>query len=223
VRLVFGVLLLVIHAGCDRLDMYDQPRYEPLEESDFFNDGLSARPLVPGTIPRGGLRDDDAYFTGKEAGRLVSEFPAAVYRATYDRDPQQFGKAFDEVEPAELRRALMQRGRERFDIHCSVCHGRTGEGDGMIVRRGFRRPPSYHTDRLRQAPAGHFYDVMTNGFGAMASYASRIDVADRWAIVAYIRVLQLTQNADLEDVPAAQRKNLDLPQNGAPPRNREGP
>src|SRR5436190_451858 len=128
-RLAFTLLLLP--SGCDRLDMYDQPRYEPLEASDFFADGLSARPPVEGTI----------------------------------------------------------------------------------VRRGFRRPPSYHTDRLRQAPAGHFYDVVTNGFGAMPGYASRIDVADRWAIVAYIRALQLSQNAEWDDVPVDQRENL-LPAEG---------
>jgi mono/diheme cytochrome c family protein len=203
-RAYLVVLLLVVQAGCDRLDMYDQPRYEPLEASDFFSDGLSARPPVPGTIPRGGLRDDEAYFTGKEASQFVSEFPAAAYRAMYERTPQKFDRPYDEIEPAELRRAVLERGQERFNIHCAVCHGRTGEGDGMIVLRGFRRPPSYHTDRLRQAPAGHFYDVMTNGFGAMASYAGRVEVADRWAIVAYIRALQLSHNASLDDVPADQ-------------------
>ncbi|MGE5191185.1 MAG: c-type cytochrome, partial [Deltaproteobacteria bacterium] len=103
---------------------------------------------------------------------------------------------------------LLERGRERFDIYCAVCHGRTGDGNGIIVRRGFRRPPSYHTDRLRNAPAGHFYDVISNGFGAMASYANRIDVADRWAILAYIRALQLSQNARLDDVHEDQREDL---------------
>ena len=167
--------------------MYDQPRYEPLEASDFFADGLSARPALEGTIPRGALREDEPFYTGKDGGQLVSQIPAAAYRATYNRNPLQSGHPYDETEPAELRKSLLRRGRERFDIYCSVCHGRTGDGDGMIVRRGFRRPPSYHTDRLRQAPAGHFYDVIANGFGAMPSYANRIDVSDRWAIVAYIR------------------------------------
>lgn len=207
-HLAFTVLLLSLPAGCDRLDMYDQARYEPLEASDFFADGLSARPPVEGTIARGSLREDEPFYTGKDGGQLVSQIPAAAHRATYDRNPLQFGHPYDETEPAELRKFLLRRGRERFDIYCSVCHGRGGGGDGMIVRRGFRRPPSYHTDRLRQAPAGHFYDVVTNGFGAMPSYASRIDVADRWAIVAYIRALQLSQNAEWGDVPVDQRDKV---------------
>jgi mono/diheme cytochrome c family protein len=212
-HVVFPMLLTLLLSGCDRLDMYDQPRYEPLEASDFFADGLSARPPVEGTIARGALREDEPFYTGKDGGQLVSEIPAAAYRVTYDRDARQFGHPYDETEPAELRKSLLRRGRERFDIYCSVCHGRAGDGDGIIVRRGFRRPPSYHTDRLRQAPAGHFYDVVTNGFGAMPSYASRIDVADRWAIVAYIRALQLSQNARWDDVPVDQRENL-LPVEG---------
>ncbi len=207
-------LSLALAAGCDRLDMYDQPRYEPLEASDFFADGLSARPPVEGTIARGALKDDEPFYTGKAGGRLVSQIPAAAYRATYERESRKFDQPYDETESADLRQALLARGRERFDIYCSVCHGRAGDGDGMIVRRGFRRPPSYHTDRLRQAPAGHFYDVVTSGFGAMPSYASRIDVADRWAIVAYIRALQLSQNAGWDDVPVDQRENL-LPAEGA--------
>ena len=207
-QLALPTLLLLLAAGCDRLDMYDQPRYEPLEASDFFADGLSARPPVEGTIARGALREDEPFYSGKEGGQLVSQIPAAAYRAVYDREPRQFGRPYDQTEPAVLRLALLRRGRQRFDIYCSVCHGRTGDGDGMIVRRGFRRPPSYHTDRLRQAPAGHYYDVVTNGFGAMPSYVSRIEVADRWAIVAYIRALQLSQNAQWDDVPVDQRDNL---------------
>lgn len=210
-----GLLIAVLVAGCDRLDMYDQPRYEPLEASEFFSDGLSARPPVEGTIARGALREDEPYFTGREPGRtgkepgkLVRRIPEAAFRATHRRDPRHFAQPYAETSPAELRRALLLRGQERFNIHCSVCHGRLGDGDGMIVRRGFRKPPSYHVDRLREAPAGHFYDVMTHGFGAMASYASRIDVEDRWAIVAYIRALQLSQHAELGDVPNAQRGAL---------------
>jgi mono/diheme cytochrome c family protein len=213
--LLFVTALLPLLAGCDRLDMYDQPRYEPLEESDFFGDGLSARPLVEGTIPRGGLRDDEPFYTGKEQGKLVSQIPDAAFRVIHARDPHRFAAPYDETDRAALRRALLERGRERFDIYCAVCHGRTGDGNGMIVRRGFRKPPSYHIDRLRSAAAGHFYDVVTNGFGAMASYASRIDVADRWAIVAYIRALQLSQSAPLDDVPEDQRKLL-LPPENAP-------
>jgi mono/diheme cytochrome c family protein len=207
-RLIFPALLVALLTGCDRLDMYDQPRYEPLEASDFFSDGLSARQPFEGTIPRGGLRDDEPFYYGKDEGKLVSKIPEAAFRATYARDPRQFDRPYNETNQPDLRRALLERGHERFNIYCSVCHGRLGDGDGMIVRRGFRKPPSYHIDRLRQAPAGHFYDVMTNGFGAMSSYANRIDVDDRWAIVAYIRALQLSQNARLNDVPGEQRDAL---------------
>jgi mono/diheme cytochrome c family protein len=210
-RRLVPVLLLwfsLLAAGCDRLDMYDQPRYEPLEASKFFGDGLSARPPVEGTIRRGGLREDLPLYTGKEGQQFVGAIPDGVTRAFYDRHPQRFTEPFDDLEPIEVRQALLTRGRERFDIYCSVCHGRTGDGDGMIVRRGFRRPPSYHTDRLRQAASGYFYDVITNGFGSMASFANRIDVEDRWAIVAYVRALQLSQNAQLEDLSAEQRDAL---------------
>lgn len=207
-RLLIPLLLPLIVTGCDRLDMYDQPRYEPLEASEFFGDGRSARPPLEGTIARGELRDDEAYYTGKEAGQLVSHIPTAAFRAIYDREAQHFSQPYYQTEPAELRRALLKRGQQRFDIYCSVCHGRAGDGDGMIVRRGFRRPPSYHIERLREAPDGHFYDVMTNGFGAMPSYASRIEVSDRWAIVAYVRALQFSQNAQLDDVPADERDKL---------------
>ncbi|HVX59957.1 MAG TPA: cytochrome c [Pirellulales bacterium] len=178
-------------AGCDMLDMYDQPRYEPLEASEVFDDHGASRQLVQGTVPRGWLREDDALYTGKINGEFVSELPV------------------------EFNEKLMKRGQQRFNIYCSVCHSRTGDGDGMIVRRGFRRPPSLHIDRLRNAPAGHFFDVMTHGFGAMPSYASRIKVADRWAIVAYIRALQLSQNARLQDVPEDERPKLDKPQEQA--------
>lgn len=195
-------------AGCDRLDMYDQPRYEPLEKSTFFADGLSARLPVAGTIARGELREDVVYHTGRDGKQLSSQIPSAAYRALYERAPQRFDREFDDIDAVELRRALLERGRERFEIYCSVCHGRAGDGDGMIVRRGFRKPPSYHSDRLRQAAAGHFFDVISNGFGAMASYASRIDVADRWAIVAYVRALQLSQQASADDVPVNQRETL---------------
>lgn len=224
-RLAFAMLFLPLLAGCDRLDMYDQPRYKPLAASDFFPDGLSARPPVEGTIARGGLREDEPFYTGQDQGRLVSQIPEAAYRAIYDRNPRHFGRPYDETDSAELRRALLDRGRQRFDIYCAVCHGRTGEGNGMIVRRGFRKPPSYHVDRLRNAPAGHLFDVITNGFGAMAAYSSRVGVADRWAIVAYIRALQLSQNARLDDVPDDRLDQLALPPSeaGRPlQENREG-
>lgn len=224
-RLCCGVILCLVLAGCDRLDMYDQPRYEPLEASPFFADGLSARPPVEGTIARGLLREDEAFHTGKEKGALVHKFPEAAYHAIYERRMPQFETAYEETPPVELRRALLERGRERFEIYCIVCHGQTGAGDGMIVQRGLRKPPSYQIDRLRRAPAGHFFDVMTRGYGAMASYASRVDAEDRWAIVAYIRALQLSQHAELQDVPDDERAALgsaDAPDNQRPGEERRG-
>ncbi|MFB3854829.1 MAG: cytochrome c [Vicinamibacterales bacterium] len=155
-------------AGC-RQDMHDQPRYEPLEASDFFADGRASRPIVEGTVARGDLREDSLLYTGKVDGKDSEIFPFPVTEE------------------------VLHRGRERFDIFCSPCHGRTGEGDGMVVQRGFRRPTSYHTAILRNAPVGHFFDVMTNGWGAMPDYASQVPVIDRWAIAAYIRALQATR------------------------------
>src|SRR5262249_30355899 len=148
--------LCVLSTAC-RQDMHDQPKYIPLRESNFFGDARSARPLVAGTVPRGGLREDAARETGKANGNDLPEFPFPVTDA------------------------VMARGRQRFDIYCSPCHGRTGQGDGMIVRRGYRQPPTYHQDRLRTAAVGHFFDVITNGFGAMPEYAPQIPVDDRWA------------------------------------------
>jgi mono/diheme cytochrome c family protein len=200
---------LALVGGCDRLDMYDQPRYKPLAKSDFFADGLSARPRVDGTVAQGELHDDEPFYTGKEAGVLVSQIPQAAYHALSD-DSSRSGEPMDLADSTTLRHALLIRGRERFDIHCSVCHGRTGDGNGMIVRRGFPKPPSLHIERLRNAPAGHFFEVATNGLGAMPNYAGRIDVGDRWAIVAYIRALQLSQNARIGDVPDDQRSVLSL-------------
>ena len=164
--------------------MHDQPKYIPLRQSTFFNDARSARPVIEGTVARGQLHDDALMYTGKMNGADSAVLP---FPATAD---------------------VMARGRERFDIFCSPCHGRTGQGDGMVVRRGYRRPPSYHQDRLRSAPVGHFFDVMTNGFGAMPDYAAQIPVAHRWAIAAYIRALQLSEHASMADVPAAERSKL---------------
>ncbi len=176
-----GVLLL---AAC-RQDMHQAPRYDPLQSSDFFPDGRAARALVPGTVARGLLREDEALYDGKVNGVLVGEFPFAVT-----------------VE-------LMQRGRERYDVFCAPCHGRTGQGNGMVVQRGYKPPPAYSIDRLRAQPVGYFYDVITKGFGAMPDYASQIPVLDRWAIVAYVRALQLSEHAALADVPAARRGDLE--------------
>lgn len=184
-RLGLGLLLMLALGGSAcRQDMHDQPRYKPLAGSPFFEDGRASRPPVAGTVPRGHARTDEHLYAGKVNGRLAETFPFPITRS------------------------VLERGRERYDIFCAPCHGRDGYGEGMIVQRGFRRPPSFHTDRLRQAPVGHFFDVITNGFGTMASYASRIRPEDRWAIVAYIRALQLSQNATLQDVPPAERRRL---------------
>jgi len=199
---------LVFLVGCDMLDMYDQPRYEPLQASELFADGMSARPQVEGTVARGYLRDNEPLFTGKDEGKLISKIPDEVYRAIYDNDPGRFHQRYSETEATDLRLALLERGQERFNIYCSACHGRIGDGTGMVVQRGFRKPPSYHIDRLRNAPAGHFFDVITHGLGAMPSFANRVDVVDRWAIVAYIRALQLSQNARSDDIPADKRDTL---------------
>jgi hypothetical protein len=164
--------------------MHDQPKYSALEPAPFFADGSSARPPIAGTVARGELRDDELLYTGKIKEESATVFPFPV-------DDQ-----------------VMARGRERFNIYCSPCHGLTGEGDGMIVQRGFSRPPSLIEPRLREMPPGHFFEVITNGFGAMPDHAAQIKPQDRWAITAYIRALQLAGSATLEDVPAAERARL---------------
>jgi mono/diheme cytochrome c family protein len=165
--------------------MHDQPKFIPLRPTDFFGDGRSERPLIEGTVARGHLNDDAALYTGKGPdGKPVDEFPFPVTRD------------------------VLERGQDRFNIYCAPCHDRQGEGNGMIVRRGFRHPPSYHIDRLRQVPNGYLFDVIANGFGAMQDYAAQVPVRDRWAIVAYIRALQLSRHATLDDVPPANRAQL---------------
>ncbi len=166
--------------------MHDQPKHRPLDASAFFADGMSARPLVAGTIARGYLRTNAAFFEGLAGAgtNLVEEIPL------------------------KLTPEVLQRGQERFNIYCSVCHGLTGEGNGMVVQRGFPQPLSYHTDRLREAPAGHFYRVMTYGYGAMFPYASRVTPNDRWAIVAYIRALQLSQSTTINELSPMVRDRL---------------
>jgi cytochrome c553 len=189
--------LVALAAGC-RQDMHDAPRYDPLEASTFHPfEGQSARPLVANTVARGQLREDRHLYEGIVDGKPAETFPMPV--------------------TAEV----MRRGQERFNIFCSPCHGRTGEGNGMIVQRGFRQPPSYHDDRLRNAPVGYFFDVMTHGFGAMQDYSAQLPVADRWAIAAYIRALQLSQRAGLDDVPAEKRGELDQPAAAARERREE--
>jgi mono/diheme cytochrome c family protein len=177
------VLACAAVAGC-RLDMHDGPRYNPLQATAFFPDGQSARMPVANTVARGQLRDDDHLYTGRVDGEFADAFPMPV---TAD---------------------VMARGQERFNVFCAPCHARTGNGDGMIVQRGFRAPPPLHEPRLREAPAGYFFDVITHGFGDMQDYASQVPVADRWAITAYIRALQLSQGASVEDVPVASRGAL---------------
>src|SRR5262245_36708749 len=174
---VVGLAALV--AGACRQDMHDAPRYDPLEASTVFQNGASAQPLVEGTVARGFLKADELLYTGKSAGQFADVYPFAITAADLDR------------------------GQQRYNIYCSPCHGRRGEGDGMVVQRGFRQPPSYHTDRLRSAAAGNFFDVITNGFGAMPDYSAQITVDDRWRIVAYIRALQLSHHATTGDVPPA--------------------
>jgi mono/diheme cytochrome c family protein len=181
---LFLVLCALAVISC-RQDMHDQPKYEPLERSTFFGDERSARPIVEGTVARGHLRDNPEYFTGKSGEAFVTTFPL------------------------EVTEDLVQRGQERYQIFCTPCHGALGDGLGMVVRRGFKRPPSFHIDRLRQSPPGYFYDVMTNGFGTMSSYAEQVPVKDRWAIAAYVRALQLSQHATIDDVPADKRQELE--------------
>lgn len=203
--LLVAAFVCLTGAACRR-DMQDQPKMKPYRGTTFFTDGLSGRPPVPGTIPRGFLRTDTEYFTGKKAGTTPGAAPSASPVAGQSAAGQaQAGagatqnaaaNAFpDDVEvfPFPVIEETVTRGRERYEIFCSVCHGLTGNGDGMVVRRGFRRAASFNDDRLRQAPVGHFFDAMTNGWGAMPSYAAQIPVQDRWAIVAYIRALQLSQ------------------------------
>lgn len=210
---LFIALVAASAAGCDRLDMYDQPRVEPYEASRFEKDGMSARPRIEETIARGELREDDAFYRGAAGGRPVAEIPPLALTIAFEQR-RAATRVIGEPEPtspptdAERRTALLERGRERYDIFCSACHGRLGDGDGMIVRRGFRRPPPFVLERLRNAPAGHYFDVISNGFGAMPSYAPRIEPADRWAIIAYVRALQLRADAPLADVPTDKRGEI---------------
>jgi mono/diheme cytochrome c family protein len=177
--------LLVFTTGCElRKAMYDQPKYKPLEESKFFADHRSSRELIPQTVAVGQLRENDHLYTGKVDGKDADSFPFAITEA------------------------VLERGRQRYDIYCMPCHGQGGHGDGMVVRRGYKAPPSYHQDRLRNAAPGYYYGVIANGFGVMASYADQIPVEDRWAIAAYIKALQLSQNATIDDVPEAERTKL---------------
>ena len=178
------VAALVLFTASCRQDMHDAPRYNPLRASTLFANGSSARPIVAGTVARGQLNEDAFLHQGKVNGQPATAFPFAVSHDDLDR------------------------GQQRFNVYCAPCHGRTGEGNGMVVQRGYRQAASYHIDRLRQAPVGYLFDVITNGFGAMPDYKAQIPVRDRWLIVAYVRALQLSHNASATDVPADELKKL---------------
>ena len=214
---VFVLLVFVaVLANACRQDMHDQPKYRPLrpvEQVGTINDGRSARPAVEGTVARGELKDDVEFYTGKQAGsdQNTAKTPAAAANQSADQStaggtPELQG--FVTEFPFQITESDLNRGQERFNIYCSVCHGPLGDGGGMIPKRGFRKPPSYHDDRLRKAPVGYFFDVVTNGFGNMPDYSAQIEPIDRWRIIAYIRALQLSQSATVADVPPDKRGEL---------------
>jgi mono/diheme cytochrome c family protein len=196
---VAGVVLIaccLLLSGCGvRFDMQDQPRYKAYKKSEFFSDNRASRDIPEGTVARGQLKENKAFFTGK----IDNPNPNAQVESTTNEQGNtivtSFPNAIDEF-PLPVTKELIDRGQNRYNIYCIVCHGPTGNGDGMIVRRGFSPPPTYHDDRLRNAPVGHFFDVMTNGWGKMNPYADKLSAADRWAVAAYIRALQASQNPD---------------------------
>ena len=197
-----AVFCLLLSAFCllavsCRRDMQDQPKVIAYRESSFFKDGSGSRPLVEGTVPRGDLRSEREFYTGKKSGAVSNATPQTQTAAPRTTSTNAAALYPDDVEtiPMLITKADLDRGQERYDIYCSACHGMTGYGDGIVARRGFNKPSpaNYHQDRLRQAPVGHFFDVATNGWGAMPSYASQIPVEDRWRIIAYLRALQLSQ------------------------------
>ncbi|MGE3508484.1 MAG: cytochrome c [Vicinamibacterales bacterium] len=190
-RYLVAASLALATVAC-RQDMHDQPKYTPLRASTFFADGSSARPLPEGTVARGHLREDTLLYTGKVGDEPSTEFP-------FPLTPQ-----------------VMRRGQEAFNAYCSHCHGMTGEGDGMVVQRGYTKPPAFYSDKVREKPIGHIFDVITNGFGAMPDHAAQVKVNDRWAIAAYVRALQASAAGSVTDVPADQREQLDRPAGAAP-------
>ena len=229
-RGILGLLLTVnclLFIGC-RYDMQDQPKLKYYRQSDFFNNQMGSRPLVEGTVPRGYLREDKALYTGKKDGAALSPntlsssggkqqtqdgtngqlAPAQTANSTGAAAATTAAATYPDAVtdfPLPVTQDLINRGEERYRVFCIVCHGPNGNGDGMIVRRGFSPPPSYHTDQLRGAPVGHFYDVITNGWGRMNGYAAQVPVYDRWAIVSYIRALQAAQNPDVVNPGATQQ------------------
>lgn len=186
----------LLAAGCGvRFDMQDQPRYKAYKKSDWFPDHRASRDMPEGTVARGQLHDNKAFYTGKIDNPNLNAPVATTTDASGNTLVASFPNDIEEF-PVPVTKELIDRGQERYNIYCIVCHGPTGNGDGMVVRRGFPKPPTYHDDRLRNAPVGHFFDVMTNGWGKMNSYAYQVPPADRWAIIAYIRALQVSQNPD---------------------------
>ena len=181
---VFVSIFCVMVLGC-RPDMMNQPKAKPLSESDFFSNQANARPIPPHTVEHGDARENTAFYTGLTNGTYISQLPV------------------------KLTPELLARGRERFDTMCAECHDRTGSGSGMVVQRGFPQPPSYHVPRLRNAPIGHFFDVITNGYGVMYSYATRVEPQDRWAIAAYIRALQLSHNIQASELTPGEQQKLE--------------
>ena len=189
---LLAIVLTALGVSACRQDMHDAPRYEVYEASTSFPDGRASRTPPGGTVARGWLREDEALYTGKVNGQLVDAIPFAVTHAD------------------------LRRGQERFNIYCTPCHGRLGDGQGMVVQRGLRQAASYHQDRLRQQPLGYFFDVITNGFGAMQGYAEQVPVRDRWLIAAYVRALQFSQHASLNDVPPERRAEFGATGNSTP-------
>jgi hypothetical protein len=190
-RYIVCGLLLFAGAAC-RQDMHDQPKIKAYREAEFFPDRRGARPIPEGTIPRGFLHEDEHLYTGKVNGQFTDEFPFQVTRA------------------------VLERGRDRFTIYCTPCHGQTGMGNGMVVQRGFRPPPTFHSDQIRKQAVGYWFDVMTNGFGAMPDYRAQVSPEDRWAVAAYIRALQLSQHATTADVPQDRLPELNSPAKQGP-------
>lgn len=179
-----ALLFLAVFLTACRQDMQDQPRYKPLQRSAFFPDGRSARPLIAGTIARGHLTTNAALYAGKRNGEYIADAPLPV------------------------NAELLARGHDRYDIYCSPCHSRAGDGRGMAALRGVKYPPSFHSERLRTVPDGYLYEVITNGYGAMPDYSYQLDVHDRWAVTEYVRVLQFSQNANISELDEADRQAL---------------
>lgn len=222
-------------AGCDRqgnfspVDMWNRSRYKPLEPTAQSLGPSTSRHIPAGAVYRGQIERDKLY-PSSENGMSVRRMQAAGHERETPDTPDNMGAVGDyrirgggasmTSFPFPVTQKVLDRGKERFDIYCAPCHGRTGEGDGMVVRRGFSKPPSYHMARLREAPVGHYFDVITNGYGAMYPFAGKVEPEDRWAITAYIRVLQLSQNAEVSDVPADEQDKIGAPAEPGTPSGR---